>query len=55
MIWSSLDDIFRLPDYFSSNTTNLTAYLSGYTGLISFRLNLYFQHIKKLLQSKKVT
>ena len=33
----------------------VTAYLSGYTGQICLRLNLYFQHIKKLLQSKKVT
>ena len=32
---------------------NVTAYLSGYTGRICLRLNLYFQHIKKLLQSKK--
>ena len=31
----------------------VTAYLSGYTGQICLRLNLYFQHIKKLLQSKK--
>ena len=31
----------------------VTAYLSGYTGRICLRLNLYFQHIKKLLQSKK--
>ena len=33
----------------------VTAYLSGYTERIWLRLNLYFQHIKKLLQSKKVT
>ena len=33
----------------------VTAYLTGYTGQICLRLNLYFQHIKKLLQSKKVT
>ena len=32
---------------------SVTAYLSGYTGRICLRLNLYFQHIKKLLQSKK--
>ena len=30
------------------------AYLSGYTGRICLRLNVYFQHIKKLLQIKKV-
>ena len=35
------------------NTSTVTAYLSGYTGRICLRLNLYFQHIKKLLQSKK--
>ena len=33
---------------------NVTAYLGGYTGQICLRLNLYFQHIKKLLQSKKI-
>ena len=33
----------------------VTAYLSGYTGRICLRLNLYFQHIKKLLKVKKVT
>ena len=33
--------------------TNVTAYLNGYTGRICLRLNLYFQHIKKLLQNKK--
>ena len=33
----------------------VTAYLSGYTGQICLRLSLYFQHINKLLQSKKVT
>ena len=33
----------------------VTAYLSGYAERICLRSNLYFQHIKKLLQSKKVT
>ena len=33
----------------------VTAYLSGYAKRICLRLNLYFQHIKKLLQSKTVT
>ena len=36
-------------------STNVTAYLSGYTGRICLRSNVYFQHIKKLLQIKKVT
>ena len=35
------------------STLVVTAYLSGYTGLICLRLSLYFQHIKKLLQNKK--
>ena len=34
---------------------NLTAYISGYTGRICLRFNLYSQHIKKLLQSKRAT
>ena len=33
----------------------VTAYLSGYTGRICLRSNVYFQDIKKLLQIKKVT
>ena len=33
----------------------LTAYLGGYTGRICLRSNVYFQHIKNLLQIKKVT
>ena len=33
----------------------VTVYLSGYTGWTCLILNLYFQHIKNLLQSKKVT
>ena len=31
----------------------VTAHLSGYTERICLSLNLYFQHIKKLLQSRK--
>ena len=33
--------------------TLVTPYLSEYTRQICLRLNLYIQHIKKLLQSKK--
>ena len=55
MVWSSLDVIFCPPDYVISYAINVTAYLSGYTKQICLKLNLYFQHIKKLLQSKKVT
>ena len=51
MIWSSIDDVFRVPDYLNWYTSN--AYLSEYTVRICLRLNLYFQRIKKLLQDKK--
>ena len=38
-----------------SNFVHVTVYLSGYTGRICLKSNVYFQHIKKLLQIQKVT